>query len=248
VLSQRPGSNRCAGSTICGVRSRPSRSMPASRPSTCPAIWGEPDHDRPPLQPRSLRRTRKLDPLARRAERGATSTVDAGGRCVDVNARGRRQRRQRKHQLSRQNSKPSDGLEPSTPSLPHTGSRLGWRSALPGSKGDGAAIRRASRRETRCKPARRWPSRARLRSEGSVSNCGSALASRTSAPVSRPSSVPQGAARLSTAVHVSQRALRARQADVDEAVLYWLGGRHAYVTAIRPRGECAYDQGFMLGQ
>ncbi len=61
-----------------------------------------PDHDRSRLRPSRPRRTRARDPLARRAERRPTSTVDAGGRSVDVNARRRRQRRQRKHQLSRQ--------------------------------------------------------------------------------------------------------------------------------------------------
>jgi hypothetical protein len=49
--------------------------------------------------------------------RGATATVDAGGRCVDVDIGDRSQPRQRNCQLSRKNSKPSDGLEPSTPSL-----------------------------------------------------------------------------------------------------------------------------------
>jgi len=39
---------------------------------------------------------------ARRAERGTTSTVDTGGRCVDAEASGRRQSRQRKQRLSRQ--------------------------------------------------------------------------------------------------------------------------------------------------
>jgi hypothetical protein len=36
---------------------------------------------------------------------------------VDAGAYGRRQHRQQKHKLSKQNSKPSDGLEPSTPLL-----------------------------------------------------------------------------------------------------------------------------------
>ena len=35
----RPGSTRCGGSTISGTPSRPSRSVPASPPSTSPATW-----------------------------------------------------------------------------------------------------------------------------------------------------------------------------------------------------------------
>jgi len=61
----------------------------------------QPDDDRPPLRPPRPRRTRTCDPLARRAQRRPTSTVDAGGRCVDVTAQGRRQRGQRKQRLSR---------------------------------------------------------------------------------------------------------------------------------------------------
>jgi integrase len=38
-LSARLGSSRPAASTICGTRSRPSRSVPASPPSTSRAIW-----------------------------------------------------------------------------------------------------------------------------------------------------------------------------------------------------------------
>jgi hypothetical protein len=34
-----PGSRRCGGSTISGTPSRPSRSVPASQPSTSPATW-----------------------------------------------------------------------------------------------------------------------------------------------------------------------------------------------------------------
>lgn len=37
--SSRPESHRSGGSTICATRSRPSRFVPASRPSTSPAIW-----------------------------------------------------------------------------------------------------------------------------------------------------------------------------------------------------------------
>lgn len=37
--SVRPGSRRCAGSTIYGTPSRPSRSVPPSRRSTSPATW-----------------------------------------------------------------------------------------------------------------------------------------------------------------------------------------------------------------
>src|SRR5215211_9013224 len=65
------------------------------------ALYGrQPDHDRPPLRPPRPRRTRARDPPTRRAERRGTSTVDAGGRCVDTEARGRRQQRQRKQRLS----------------------------------------------------------------------------------------------------------------------------------------------------
>src|SRR6266545_4513176 len=49
----------------------------------------KPDHDRPPLRPPRTRRTRTCDPPARRTERWTTATVDAGGRCVDAEARGR---------------------------------------------------------------------------------------------------------------------------------------------------------------
>ena len=37
--NSRPGSSRCAGSTISGTPSRPLRSVPASPPSTSPATW-----------------------------------------------------------------------------------------------------------------------------------------------------------------------------------------------------------------
>ena len=50
---------------------------------------------------------------------GRTSTVDAGGRCVDTEFRGRRQHETTETAAKQaENSKPSDGLEPSTPSLP----------------------------------------------------------------------------------------------------------------------------------
>jgi integrase len=62
-----------------------------------PLYGCQPDDDRPPLRPPRARRTRARDPPARRAQRRTTSTVDAGGRCVDVEAGGRRQRGQRKH-------------------------------------------------------------------------------------------------------------------------------------------------------
>jgi integrase len=56
------------------------------------ALYGrQPEHDRPPLRPPRPRRTRARDPPARRAQRRRTSTVDAGGRCVDAEARSRRQ-------------------------------------------------------------------------------------------------------------------------------------------------------------
>src|SRR5438477_7919756 len=46
----------------------------------------------------------------------------ARGRSVDAAARSCRSRRQRKELISRNFLKPSDGLEPSTPSLPRRGS------------------------------------------------------------------------------------------------------------------------------
>ena len=52
---------------------------------------------------------------------GERPRVDAGGRCVDAEARGCRRQRQREQPLSRRNLEASDGLEPSTPSLPSTG-------------------------------------------------------------------------------------------------------------------------------
>ena len=48
----------------------------------------------------------------------APKRVDVAGRCVDVETKSRRQRCKRKRRLSRNFAKPSDGLEPSTPSLP----------------------------------------------------------------------------------------------------------------------------------
>src|SRR4029453_9027654 len=48
---------------------------------------------------------------ARRAQRRPTSTVDAGGRCVDVRRFECRPPRQRNYGLSRQDTKPFDGLE-----------------------------------------------------------------------------------------------------------------------------------------
>jgi integrase len=55
----------------------------------------QPDHDRPPLRPPGARRARTCDPPARRAQRRATATVDAGGRCADAEVGGRSQPRQR---------------------------------------------------------------------------------------------------------------------------------------------------------
>jgi integrase len=51
----------------------------------------QPDDDRPPLRPPRTRRARTRDSPARRTQRGTTSTVDAGGRCVDAKAGARRQ-------------------------------------------------------------------------------------------------------------------------------------------------------------
>jgi hypothetical protein len=55
--------------------------------------------------PPRARRTRACDPPARRTERRTTATVDAGGRCVDAEAHGRRQPRQRNRRLSRRKPK-----------------------------------------------------------------------------------------------------------------------------------------------
>jgi integrase len=66
-----------------------------------PLYGREPDHDRPPLRPPRARRTRARDPPARRSVRRRTSTVDAGGRCVDAKASRRRQSRQRNKRVSR---------------------------------------------------------------------------------------------------------------------------------------------------
>ena len=51
-----------------------------------PLYGRQPEDDRSPLRPPRARRTRARDPPARRAGRRATSTVDAGGRCVDAKA------------------------------------------------------------------------------------------------------------------------------------------------------------------
>jgi hypothetical protein len=114
-----PGSSRCAGSTISDIPSRPSRSVHHLHLRPLPLHGRKPDHDRPALRPPRARRARACDPLARRARRGTTSTVDAGGRCVDIEGGSRRQPGQRNHQLSRGKlESPLDGLKPSTPSLP----------------------------------------------------------------------------------------------------------------------------------
>jgi hypothetical protein len=60
----------------------------------------QPDDDRPPLRQPRPRRTRTRDPPPPTTERRTTSTVDAGGRCVDVDAGNPRQPRQQKHPLS----------------------------------------------------------------------------------------------------------------------------------------------------
>jgi hypothetical protein len=83
------------------------------------AVHGrQPDHDRPALRPPRTRRTRACDPSSRRAECGRTSTVDAGGRCVDAGAYVRRQRRQREHQLSRRKLEALWRTRTADPSLP----------------------------------------------------------------------------------------------------------------------------------
>ncbi|MBA2460435.1 MAG: hypothetical protein H0V45_01490 [Actinobacteria bacterium] len=57
---QPPGSIRHGASTISGTPSQPSRSVPASPPSTSLATC-QPDDDRPPLRPPRTRRTRARD-------------------------------------------------------------------------------------------------------------------------------------------------------------------------------------------
>ena len=100
-------------------------------------------HDRPPLRPPRPRQppARRLAPRRARPRTGGGRRVDvdastakasgnqrftaaeerlapARGRSVDVAPRNRRQTRRQKELISRNFSKPSDGLEPSTPSLP----------------------------------------------------------------------------------------------------------------------------------
>jgi hypothetical protein len=107
--------------------------------------------DRPPLRPPGPRQ-----PRARSRATGRACARAGGGRCVDVvpkprkrgqqqrfealsqkdspacgrsvdaAARSRRPCRQRKELISRNFEKPSDGLEPSTPSLPCAPKRLPW--------------------------------------------------------------------------------------------------------------------------
>jgi len=48
------------------------------------------------------------------------TTLSRGGRSVDVEAQNGRQSGQQKELISRNFAEPSDGLEPSTPSLPCT--------------------------------------------------------------------------------------------------------------------------------
>jgi integrase len=62
----------------------------------------QPDHDRPPLRPPRLRRTRARDQAPRRVERARVRPVDAGGRSVDTETTGRRLARKRKRRLSRE--------------------------------------------------------------------------------------------------------------------------------------------------
>ena len=100
-------------------------------------------HDRSPLRPPRPRqpRTRRLPSRRARARESGGRCVDvdptgleachgqrfkaeaegiqhSGGRSVDVAARTRRHPSLRKGLICRENAKPSDGLEPSTPSLP----------------------------------------------------------------------------------------------------------------------------------
>src|SRR6266511_1928049 len=70
-----PASRRPDGSTISGTPSRPSRSVPASQPSTSLAIGRQPHDDRPPLRQPRPRRTRARDQAARCTQPAA---VDAG--------------------------------------------------------------------------------------------------------------------------------------------------------------------------
>ena len=89
--SSLPGSSRDAGSTISDTPSPPSRSCWHLHLRPLPLHGRQPDHDRPPLRPPRPRRARARHSPARRAERGTTSTVDTGGRCVDAKDSGRRQ-------------------------------------------------------------------------------------------------------------------------------------------------------------
>ena len=88
-----PGSTIC--DTLCHLRA-PCRHLHL-RP--LPLHGRQPDHDRPPLRPPRPPQVLTRDPPTRRAQRETTSTVDAGGRCVDAEARGRCQQRQRTQRL-----------------------------------------------------------------------------------------------------------------------------------------------------
>ena len=79
----------------------------------------QPDHDRPPLRPPRPRRTRPRDQAPRQLQPARRRRRPPGGRRVDTAAARRRHPSQRKSALAGENQKPSDGLEPSTPSLPH---------------------------------------------------------------------------------------------------------------------------------
>jgi hypothetical protein len=64
-LNARLASSRSAASTICGIRSRPSRSVSASHLRSLPLHGNEPGDDRPTLRPPRPRRPRARDQAAR---------------------------------------------------------------------------------------------------------------------------------------------------------------------------------------
>ena len=102
----RRASCRCAASTISATRSQPSRSVPASQPSTSRATHGsQPDHDRPPLRPPARdgreHAIRLLGRLCGHQSRRRPSL----GRPMDAAAAHRRRSRQRKQRLSRRKPK-----------------------------------------------------------------------------------------------------------------------------------------------
>jgi hypothetical protein len=122
--NSQPGSHRSAASTISGTRSRPSRCVPASQPSTSPATWA----------PALTMIDRHCGHLARDGRDRAINLLDrhactdeASVHRVDIawtpSPTSRRHRSHQKRLIAGENRKPSDGLEPSTPSLPFPSER-----------------------------------------------------------------------------------------------------------------------------